>query len=108
MKIPNIPSVQAYNGNDQRQMSEATNKDAEQQPQSEKDLIEAVEQLNSIAAEQSQHFLKFTYHKEAEQYYVKVIDSKTDQVIREIPSKEILDYFSEMKKFIGILFDQSI
>lgn len=52
--------------------------------------------------------LRFKMHEELNEYYVTIVDSKTDEVIREIPSKKLLDMHAEMRKFVGLLIDRKI
>ncbi|WP_180229951.1 flagellar protein FlaG [Bacillus sp. AFS073361] len=110
MEVPKIPSIQNHAASDQRENQtpkEQTPVVNRSEQQTDKQLEDTVKQLN-VLADQSQFFLKFTLHDKSGEYFVKVIDSKTNEVIREIPSKKMLDYFSDMKKFLGIIFDKSI
>ena len=52
--------------------------------------------------------LKFELHEELDEYYVKVINLKTDEVIREIPPKKMLDMYAAMAEFMGLLVDEKI
>lgn len=52
--------------------------------------------------------IKFEFHEKLEQYYVTVVDSDTDQVIREIPQKKFLDMYAEMADFMGFLIDKKV
>lgn len=52
--------------------------------------------------------LRFKMHDELHEYYVTIIDSKTEEVVREIPSKKLMDVHAEMKKFLGLLIDRKI
>lgn len=67
----------------------------------------AIDKLNEFM-EVHNNNLKFVYHDGLKEYYVKVVDSKTDEVIREIPSKEVLDAYYEMQKIIGNIVDEKI
>src|SRR5699024_893837 len=40
--------------------------------------------------------VKFVMHDELEKYYVKVVDPKTDEVIREIPPEKMLDIYAQI------------
>lgn len=64
----------------------------------------AVNKLNEFM-EYSQKNSKFVFHKELDRYYVEVVDAKTQEVIKEIPPKEILDAYYEMQKLVGKMFD---
>lgn len=52
--------------------------------------------------------LKFELHEKLEKYYVKVIDDKTKEVVKEIPSKKMLDMYAAMKEFLGLMVDEKI
>lgn len=51
--------------------------------------------------------LRFKFHDELKEYYVTVVNSK-DEVVREIPSKKLMDIFAAMQDFLGILVDRKI
>lgn len=73
----------------------------------EMDVSEAVEQIQKIA-DMFNRELKFHVSKELNRVIVKVIDSSTDKVIREIPSAEIQRLQLRIKETLGLLFDESI
>lgn len=52
--------------------------------------------------------LRFQYHEELQEYYVTIVDSKTDEVVKEIPSKKLMDIYAAMRDFLGILVDHKI
>ncbi|WP_144509560.1 flagellar protein FlaG [Bacillus sp. FJAT-22090] len=52
--------------------------------------------------------LRFKYHEELETYYVTLINSKTDEVVREIPSKKLMDMYAAMCDFVGLFVDKKI
>jgi flagellar protein FlaG len=52
--------------------------------------------------------ISFKVHDETERYYIEVVDKDTDKVIREIPSKELLDIYAKMTEFIGIFIDKKL
>ncbi|QFG01104.1 flagellar protein FlaG [Psychrobacillus glaciei] len=52
--------------------------------------------------------LRFKYHEKLNMYYVTLIDSKTDEVVREIPSKKMLDMYAAMQDFMGLFVDKKI
>lgn len=52
--------------------------------------------------------LRFQFHDELNEYYVTIVDSATDEVIREIPSKKLLDIHAAMREFVGLLIDRKI
>lgn len=52
--------------------------------------------------------IRFELHEKLKEYYVKVVDSTTDEVIREIPSKKFLDMYAEITEFMGLFVDKKI
>jgi len=52
--------------------------------------------------------LKFVFHEELHEYYVTVVNPLTDEIIKEIPPKKILDFHAAMKELIGVLVDEKI
>ena len=52
--------------------------------------------------------IKFVLHDKLNDYYVTVVDDATDEVIKEIPSKKLLDTYASMMEFVGLLVDKKI
>jgi len=69
--------------------------------------IELVDNMNSFLASADSQ-LKFVFHNELNEYYVTIVDSKTDEVIREIPSKKLMDIHAGMLDLMGLLVDRKI
>ncbi|MGG0644211.1 flagellar protein FlaG [Sporosarcina gallistercoris] len=91
---------------------EAINDQAQQQASGELEL--PIKKAKEVTAGLNQFLesvdtqLRFKMHDELHEYYVTIVDSKTDEVIREIPSKKLMDMHAEMKKFLGLLIDRKI
>ncbi|WP_312504877.1 flagellar protein FlaG [Lysinibacillus sp.] len=51
---------------------------------------------------------KFVYHEDLGQYYVTVVNQDTDEIVKEIPPKKLLDAFYEMQKMVGMIVDEKI
>lgn len=66
-----------------------------------------VESMNNFLTSANSQ-LKFVFHNELNEYYVTIIDSNTDEVIREIPSKKLMDIHAAMREFVGLLVDRKI
>ncbi|WP_377802061.1 flagellar protein FlaG [Bacillus benzoevorans] len=52
--------------------------------------------------------IKFVLHDRLNDYYIRVVDDKTKEVIKEIPSSKLLDAYADMMEFVGILVDRKI
>src|SRR5699024_3848179 len=50
--------------------------------------------------------VKFVMHDELEQYYVKVVHPKADEVIREIPPEKMLDIYAQIADYMELLVDE--
>jgi flagellar protein FlaG len=68
---------------------------------------EIVEGMNKFM-EASPTALKFEFHEKLNEYYVKIIDEKTKETVREIPPKKMLDFYAAMTEFIGLMVDKKI
>jgi flagellar protein FlaG len=74
---------------------------------SKKQVESAVEKLNDFV-EPLRTNLKFQLHEELNEYYVTVVNPNTNEVIKEIPSKKILDMYAAMADYMGFLIDKKI
>jgi flagellar protein FlaG len=73
-----------------------------------KEAIDAVlKDLNDML-KPHQTSVKYKHYEKLNENYVQVVDDKTNQVIKEIPSKKMLDFYSSMLEFIGVLVDKKI
>lgn len=52
--------------------------------------------------------LQFEFHEDLGEYYVTLVDEVTREVVREIPSKKLLDIYSAMTDYIGLMVDKKI
>ncbi|MEZ7170437.1 flagellar protein FlaG [Sporosarcina sp. OR05] len=83
-----------------------------EQPVEDKQLpIEKAQQMTDSMnkfLESANTQLRFKLHNELNEYYVTIVDAKTDEVVREIPSKKLMDMHAAMKEFVGLLIDRKI
>lgn len=72
---------------------------------SEEVLIETIEKANKelVIANRA---LEFSVHEKTKEILVRVIDTETKEVIREIPSEKILDMVANMLELAGLLVDE--
>jgi len=52
--------------------------------------------------------LRFQFHEELKEYYVTIVDSKTNELVKEIPSKKLMDIYAAMRDFLGLMVDHKI
>lgn len=83
-------------------------RDAEQpQPASPTDLQQALKEvqtaINSVAND-----LRFSIDEDTGRTLVKIVDRETDEVIKQIPSEELLRIAKALDKFQGLLVKQAV
>jgi flagellar protein FlaG len=72
---------------------------------SEKAVVEAIEKANKAITGAKTQF-EFSIHEKTKEIMVKVIDSETHEIIREIPPEKILDMVAKMWEMAGIMVDE--
>ena len=71
----------------------------------EKQLIDVIEKANKDF-KTSNTSLKFSIHEQTKQILVKINDSETKEVVREIPPEKILDMVAAMLERTGLFVDR--
>jgi flagellar protein FlaG len=64
-----------------------------------------VEKMNKVIEGFSRRF-EYTIHEGTNEIMIKVIDETTNEVIKEIPPKKILDMVASMLEMAGLLVDE--
>jgi flagellar protein FlaG len=90
---------------DFRNLSQISDFEKRELPISEKLVIDAIEKANRAISGANRRF-EFSIHEKTKEIMVKVIDSDTNQVIREIPNEKILDMVSKMWEMAGLIVDE--
>ena len=67
-----------------------------------------MQELQRITQMVSGNKLQFSVNKELEAVIVSVIDSETDQVIKQIPSEDMVKLKLRIRQAIGTLFDELV
>lgn len=68
-------------------------------------IMKAIDKVNHTF-EMQKRSLRFQIHERTNEVIVKVIDSETEEVIREIPPEKLLDMFANMLELAGLLVDE--
>ena len=79
----------------------------ENQKTSKEQVENIVKSMNQFVSASRTH-LNFEFHEKLEDYYVTIVDSETNDVVKELPSKKLLDMYASMLEFMGILVDKKI
>jgi flagellar protein FlaG len=77
----------------------------QKQPHSKEKTEKVITSMNNFLKESNSH-LKFRFHDQLHEYYVAIVDDTTDEVIKEIPPKKLLDMYAAMTDFLGLLVDK--
>ncbi|UED80932.1 flagellar protein FlaG [Lysinibacillus sp. CD3-6] len=80
---------------------------AEDQEISKDKLQNVVDTVNEFL-QVNHNASKFVLHDGLERYFVQVVNTQTDEVVKEIPPKKLLDAFYEMQKLLGMIVDEKI
>jgi flagellar protein FlaG len=72
---------------------------------SEEQLIKAIDRAIK-AADGKSTSLQFSVHKQTNIISVKVLDSSSGEVIREIPPEKTLDFVAKLWEMAGVLIDE--
>lgn len=70
-------------------------------------LEPAIDAVNELL-ESTNKASKFVLHEGLNKYFVRLVDAKTDEVIKEIPPQRLLDAFYELQKLAGMIVDEKI
>lgn len=70
-------------------------------------LENTVEALNTFLKPTSTS-IQFMVHEKTSDYFVQVVNRENGEVIREIPSEEMLDLRYAFEKYLGLLIDKKI
>lgn len=71
----------------------------------EKLIIDAIEKANKKVMGPNKEF-EFAIHESTKQIMVKVLDSETKEIIREIPPEKVLDAVAQMCELAGLFVDE--
>lgn len=93
------------NVEDAKQEKTKFNTDVIQDKYSKNEVVDAIDQLNNTIQIFNKK-LRFQYHEHEGQIVVQIINSNTDKVIREIPSKEVLNFIAKLHEMMGIFIDK--
>lgn len=84
----------------------ATN-NGQKTPFTKKDVTDAVEQMNKYAQEANVS-LRFGLYGKSEQFYVQVVDQRSNQVVKMLPAENLLKLREKLREAVGVILDESI
>jgi flagellar protein FlaG len=71
------------------------------------DVLQAVKQANK-ALEGTNRRFEYSVHEQTKTLMIKVINSDTDEIIREIPPEKILDLIAKLWELAGLIVDEKM
>lgn len=77
----------------------------ESEKPSKNELLELVDELNKSPILNTK--LKFGFDQEGEVFYVNVIDSETNTILRRYPDDQAVSFAKKLDELLGILFDKN-
>ena len=86
-----------------KEMNEEAARKQQEERKDEDELTKAVDQMNE-RSELLRRNLQFSVDDESGRMVIKVVDSQTDEVIRQIPKEEMLEIARSLEKAEGLLF----
>lgn len=89
------------------QNNKSENAGAESQSISKDELIKAVESANEKMKARSSN-LVFTIDESTDRIVAKIVDSETQEVIREIPPKSFLEFVKKFDELRSLLFEKKV
>ena len=80
-----------------------TDKGGDEQQLSEKEQQRRMARLQDTL---KNHNIEISYNDEVNRYSIKVLDSESQEVVKEIPSEKSLEMFARMLEIEGLLVDE--
>lgn len=77
------------------------------EPVTKEKIEDVVHGMNEFMATSNTH-LKFEFHDKLKEYYVTIVDDRTQEIVKEIPAKKMLDMHAAMTEFVGLLVDKKV
>lgn len=78
---------------------------AQPQANTKEKTEKVINSMNEFLKASNSH-LKFEFHEKLQEYFVTIVDDSTNEVIKEVPSKKLLDMYAAMTEYIGLLVDK--
>lgn len=103
VKTPTVKEVQQVTV--EKLQQESVQSDKPQKLNSQEDLQDLVKKLNS-AIDPFRTSLRFGFDNSQEVFFVSVIDTQSNKLIRRFPAEEATSLLSKMQEVTGVLFDE--
>jgi flagellar protein FlaG len=98
-------AVNSKDGMDLGNIERLTDTEKLDLPISEQTVIKTIEKANDAISVSNKRF-EYSIHEKTKAIMIKVIDTNTNKVIREIPPEKILDMVAKMCEMAGLFVDE--
>ena len=102
---PKASQVEQIQQQQQQMMEQEKESSQVNKIDSEKDVADLVKELNK-ALDPFNTSLRFGFDNTSEDFYVSVIETASNKIIRRFPAEEAVSLMSKMQDVSGFLFDQ--
>jgi flagellar protein FlaG len=106
--VQKIPKVDPETSVDRLWKEEAPKGEPRDRPKDglkKAEVESAVESIND-AVEHINRSLRFSVHEDTQRIIVRVVNTRTDEVIKELPPEDVLDTVARIREMIGLLIDE--
>ncbi|HKM43650.1 MAG TPA: flagellar protein FlaG [Limnochordia bacterium] len=106
--VQKIPKIDPETGVDRLRKEEAPKGEPRDRPKDglkKAEVESAVESIND-AVEHINRSLRFSVHEDTQRIIVRVVNTRTDEVIKELPPEDVLDTVARIREMIGLLIDE--
>ncbi|MFD0824974.1 flagellar protein FlaG [Neobacillus sp. M.A.Huq-85] len=100
-QVEGIPNVKPISEGEHKQQTEQPDQKVNTKDKTKK----VIDSMNEFLRASNSH-LKFQFHEDLQKYYAVIVDDQTNEVIKEIPPKKLLDMYASMEKYLGLLVDK--
>lgn len=116
MRLDNInsESINLPSSNQPRQITKQITKSTAEVREDKIDISHSKDQVEMMVDKLNDFIeplrtnLKFQFHEKLNEYYVEVVNPLTNEIIKEIPPKKMLDMYADMAELMGIIIDRKI
>ena len=104
-KVDSYKISNQYNDNHSKEEHNSEEKVYAKEPD-KNGIIKIVDKLNKSMMLSNER-VRFSYHEENSKIILRVTDSESGEVIREIPSRNVVKLHEYIQEYIGMLVDES-
>ena len=99
-------AAEAHKQEQQAEEDERLKAREEREPMDEQSVSYMTKKLNELMSKINCN-LEFQYHKEVNLMSVRMLDKKTNEVLKEVPPEEMLDQMAKAREWLGAFLDKN-